>query len=162
FDPTDPVYRRLRYVRYADDFLLGFAGPKKEAEAIRERLGEVLGQKLRLTMSREETLITHAVDEKAKFLGYQVTATRGGRLLAANGQSATNGQCALLMPQWVERKYENRYGRRGKVVHRAELLCESEYTIVQRYQAVLRGVYNFYCMATNVGKRMSRIKWTLE
>jgi group II intron reverse transcriptase/maturase len=162
FDPTDPVYRRLRYVRYADDFLLGFAGPKQEAEAIRERLGEFLGQKLRLTMSREKTLITHAVDEKAKFLGYEVTVTRCGSLLAANGQRATNGHIALLMPQWVERKYENRYGRRGKVVHRAELLCESEYTIVQRYQAVLRGVYNFYCMATNVGKRMSRIKWTLE
>ena len=29
-DPLDPGYRRLRYVRYADDILLGFAGPKAE------------------------------------------------------------------------------------------------------------------------------------
>jgi len=31
----DPDYRRLRYLRYADDFLLGFAGPRSEAEEIK-------------------------------------------------------------------------------------------------------------------------------
>ena len=40
-DPDDPGYRRLRYVRYADDILLGFAGPKAEAEEIKRRLGAV-------------------------------------------------------------------------------------------------------------------------
>ena len=37
-DPDDPAYRRLHYVRYADDWLLGFAGPKAEAETIKDRL----------------------------------------------------------------------------------------------------------------------------
>lgn len=35
-DMSDPGYRRLRYVRYADDTLLGFAGPKAEAEEIKQ------------------------------------------------------------------------------------------------------------------------------
>jgi group II intron reverse transcriptase/maturase len=68
-DPLDPDYRRLRYVRYADDFLLGFIGPKNEAEKVRERLDEFLEQRLKLTLSKEKTLITHAADDKAKFLG---------------------------------------------------------------------------------------------
>lgn len=47
-DPNDPDYRRLRYVRYADDWLLGFAGPKHEAEEIKARIGEFLRDELRL------------------------------------------------------------------------------------------------------------------
>src|SRR5262249_10276225 len=43
-------------------------------------------------------------------------------------------------------------------------LPETDYTILQRYQAVLRGLYNYYCMATNVGspRRMGRILRILE
>jgi group II intron reverse transcriptase/maturase len=161
-DPNDQGYRRLRYIRYADDFLFGFIGPKKEAEAIRDRLGEFLNQKLKLTLSMEKTLITHAVDEKAKFLGYEITVTREGSLISENGKRATNGKIALLMPQKVVHKYRDRYSKRGKILHRAELLADTDYTILQRYQSVLQGVYNFYCMAVNVSSRMSDLKWILE
>src|SRR5262249_40269117 len=71
-DPLDEGYRRLRYVRYADDFLLGFVGPASEARAVRDRIGEFLAEKLKLTLSAEKTLITHAGDDKARFLGYEI------------------------------------------------------------------------------------------
>jgi group II intron reverse transcriptase/maturase len=161
-DPRDPGYRRLRFVRYADDFLLGFTGPRNEAEGIRERLGEYLRDHLKLTLSPEKTLITHAHDEKAKFLGHEITVTRCGSLVSANGRRTTNGNIAVLMPRKVVFKYREKYGKEGKIIHKAELLTEAEYTIVSRYQSVLRGIYNFYCMAVNVSKRMSRIKWILE
>jgi hypothetical protein len=61
--PYDPDYRRLRYTRYADDFILGFVGPKEEAEEIRQRLGDFLKANLKLTFSAEKTLITHAADD---------------------------------------------------------------------------------------------------
>jgi len=162
--PCDPDYRRLRYIRYADDFLLGFTGPKKEAEEIRQRLGEYLEAHLELTLSAEKTLITHATDDKAKFLGYEITVTRCGSLLSDNGRRTTNGNIALLMPRKVVDKYRDRYSRKGKIVHRAELIAETDYTIIQRYQSVLRGLYNYYCMAVNVGnkKRMTYLKWMLE
>jgi group II intron reverse transcriptase/maturase len=159
---VDPDFRRLHYLRYADDFLLGFAGPKDEAEAIRDRLGEFLSQKLTLTLSAEKTLITHGADEKAKFLGYEITVTKEGSLISENGKRATNGCIALLMPQQVVHKYRDRFSKGGKPVHRPDVLDDSDYTIIQRYQSVLRGVYNYYCMAVNVAKRMNGIKWTLE
>ena len=161
-EPLDPNFRRLKYIRYADDFLLGFAGPKKEAEDIRDRLGEFLGQKLKLTLSKEKTLITHAVDEKANFLGYEITVTRSNSLISEDGRRATNGKIALLMPRKVVQRYRTLYSKKGKIHHRSELLADTDYTILQRYQAVLRGVYNFYCMATNVSKRMNFIRWILE
>lgn len=162
YDPCDPNFRRLRYVRYADDFLLGLIGPKEEAEKIRDRLEEFLAQKLKLTLSPEKTLITHAHDDKAKFLGHEITVTKANDRIADDGRRATNGKIALLMPRRVVEKYVERYSRGGKPIHKAELRDETTYTIVSRFQAVLRGVYNFYCMAGNVRRRMDRIKWTLE
>jgi hypothetical protein len=66
------------------------------------------------------------------------------------------------MPLKVVAKYRARFSKRGKVIHRAELMAESDYTIVSRYQSILRGLYNYYCMASNVSGRMSRIKWILQ
>ena len=66
----DPNYRRLKYCRYADDFILGFIGPKSEAEAVKETIATFLKEKLHLEMSASKTLITHARTEQAKFLGY--------------------------------------------------------------------------------------------
>jgi retron-type reverse transcriptase len=68
-DPNDPGYRRLRYCRYADDTMLGFAGPKAEAEEIKQRLAAFLRDDLRLELSPDKTLITHARSQRARFLG---------------------------------------------------------------------------------------------
>ena len=59
-------------MRYADDFLLGFIGPRDEAEAIKRRIGEFLRDQLKLELSEEKTLITHARTEHARFLGYDI------------------------------------------------------------------------------------------
>jgi group II intron reverse transcriptase/maturase len=67
-DPNDPVFRRLRYVRYADDWLLGFIGPKAEAEKIKRQLGAFLHEQLKLELSQEKTLVTHARTAAARFL----------------------------------------------------------------------------------------------
>ena len=70
--PNDPDHRRLRYVRYADDFLLGFVGPMTEAKEIKERIATFLGTELKLTLSAAKTLITHANTGRARFLGYAI------------------------------------------------------------------------------------------
>ena len=43
----DENYRRLRYVRYADDFLLGFTGSKADAEEIKEEIGRFLKREIK-------------------------------------------------------------------------------------------------------------------
>src|SRR5260370_2349260 len=72
-DPRDPGFRRLRYARYADDHLLGFTGPKAEAEEIKARLAAFLRDDLKLELNQEKTLITHGRSGAARFLGYEIT-----------------------------------------------------------------------------------------
>lgn len=94
-DPYDLDYRRLRYVRYADDTLFGFAGPREEAEDSKRQLGEFLRDHLKLELSEEKTLITHAHTEVARFLGYEIATqhetTKHDRL----GHRSVNGRIVL-------------------------------------------------------------------
>ena len=90
-------YRRLRYVRYADDHLLGFVGPRAEAEQIKQRLTQFLRDDLRLELSQEKTLITHARTGAARFLGYEITVQHSNRKIT-RGRRAVNGVVRLRVP----------------------------------------------------------------
>jgi len=148
-DPNDPGYRRLRYVRYADDFLLGFAGPKAEADEIRDKLRKFLDDELNLELSEAKTLITHATDEAACFLGYELSAMHANDKITT-GQRAVNGVIKLKMPlKFVEERCAL-YRKDGKPVHRAALLNDEDFSIISKYQSELRGYYQYYQMAQNV------------
>src|SRR5260370_31676715 len=76
YSQDDDTYRRLFYVRYADDTLFGFAGPRQEAEEIKQQLSQFLRETLKLEMLQDKTLITHASSEKARFLNYHRSEER--------------------------------------------------------------------------------------
>lgn len=154
-------YRRLRYVRYADDFLLGFAGPRQEAEEIKCRLKEFLHEELKLELSEEKTLITHARTQPARFLGYEVMVLDDDCKRAANGRRNLNGQIALKVPVAVIKEKCGRDMRNGKAVHRTELLHHSVFSIVSQYQAEYRGLVQYYLLANNI-HRLHRLKWVME
>jgi hypothetical protein len=93
-DPRDPGYRRLRYSRYADDHLLGFVGPRAEAEAITDQLARLLRDELALELNADKTLITHARTRAARYLGYEITVQYGDSKITA-GRRSVNGRIAL-------------------------------------------------------------------
>jgi group II intron reverse transcriptase/maturase len=159
-DPHDPDYRRLYYVRYADDFLLGFAGPKSEAEAIRDRLSAFLAQELRLELSAEKTLVTHAHTEKARFLGYDISVTQCDTKITGNRRSA-NGGIALRMPSSFVAARSRFYTRDGKPIHRKERTHDSDYSIVCGYPSEYRGFVQYYQLAENIAW-LSRLHWVMR
>jgi len=117
-DPADPDYRRLRYVRYADDTLLGFIGPRHEAEAIKRQLQAFLRDTLKLELSEEKTLITHAASQAARFLGYEIAVLTDDEKRDRRGYRSINGQIGLTAPSTVAQDACRRYMRHGKAVHR--------------------------------------------
>jgi group II intron reverse transcriptase/maturase len=94
-DPIDPDYRRLRYIRYADDWLLGFSGPRCEAEAIKRDIGAFLRDELKLELSETKTLITHARSQPARFLGYHIAVLHNDRKHDRRGHRSLNGQIGV-------------------------------------------------------------------
>lgn len=160
-DTHDPEYRRLRYIRYADDFLLGFAGPRNEAEEIKTRTGEFLGDSLKLELSGSKTLITHGRTEAARFLGYEVTVQHSDTRLDAHGRRTVNGGIGLRVPLDVVRAKSAKYMANGKPWHRGERLYDSPYSIVHQYQAEFRGLANYYRLAVNLDS-LSYLRWAME
>ncbi len=159
-DPMDPGYRRLRYVRYADDVLLGFTGPKAEAEQIKARLAEFLRETLGLELSQPKTLITHARSQPARFLGYHVRVQHCDTKLT-RGRREANGKIALRVPPDVIKAQCARYRQHGKPWHRSRLQNLDDYDIVRIYGAEYRGVANYYLLAQNAW-RLGTLEWNAE
>jgi len=166
-DTNDPNYRRLYYCRYADDFLLGYIGPKAEAEEIKEKLATFIKEELLLEMSPEKTLITHATTQAAKFLGYEIVNQQNDAKrkpdgkLHSKGYRNANGRIGLRLPIRVLEEKRKEYQKAGKVVTRNFLLEESDFTIVARYGAEYRGYVNYYILAQNV-HWLHKLYWDME
>jgi len=163
--PKDPDYRRLRYCRYADDFALAFIGPKGEAEEIKRLLTAFLRDELKLNLSEEKTLITHARSGAARFLGYEITIlqddAKRSRTKAGDKRRSINGGVGLRVPRAVIQEKCARYEQRGKPIPRSELLNESDYTILTTYQLEYRGLVEYYRLAYNLHS-LQRLKWVME
>ena len=150
-DVNDPGYRRLRYTRYADDHLLGFAGPKHEAEEIKTRLAEFLRDDLGLELNAGKTLITHARTQAAKFLGYEITVQH------ARSRPAINGSVGLRVPRKVIKEKCGPYLKHGKPEYRTELLNLDDHQIISTYGAEYRGIAQYYLLAGDVS-RLNRLE----
>jgi hypothetical protein len=159
-DPMDPGYRRLKYIRYADDHILGFIGPKAEAEQIKASLAAFLRETLALELNPSKTLITHARTRAARFLGYEITVQHGNTKLTGGIRSA-NGRIALRVPRDVITTKCAPYRRRGKPWHRPQFQNLPDYDIVRIYGAEYRGIVNYYRLAQDVW-RLSALHWNAE
>jgi group II intron reverse transcriptase/maturase len=156
-DPMDPGYRRLTYCRYADDILLGFIGPKAEAEEIRSRLARFLRETLALELNQAKTLITHARTRAARFLGYEITIQHSDTKITG-GRRTVNGSVALKVPRDVITAKCAPYRHRGKPWHRSQLQNLPDYDIVRIYGAEYRGIVNYYQLAQDAW-RLNTLCW---
>jgi group II intron reverse transcriptase/maturase len=160
-DPNDPNYRRLYYIRYADDTLFGFAGPKEEIEEIKQCLSEFLRDTLKLELSQEKTLITHARTEAARFLGYDIVTQHKDQKRDRSQHRSLNGHIGLRLPNDVVEKKLALYMRDGKPISRPELLFNEDYTIMNQYQSEYRGLVQYYLLAQNVSW-LWRLHWIMQ
>jgi group II intron reverse transcriptase/maturase len=155
-DCDDPGYRRLRYTRYADDVLLGFAGPKAEVEEIKQRLTQFLRDDLHLELSDRKTLITHARTSAARFLGYEIATQTG-----TGGRKSLNGTIALRVPTPVIKASCAPYLAGGTPAAQRALQNLDDYSIVAVYGARYRGIVQYYLHAGDV-HRWDRLRWVME
>jgi len=157
-EPMDPKYKRLKYVRYCDDFIIGIVGSKEDAQAVKNDLEQFLRKELKIELSREKTLITHT-NKFAKFLGYNITISRDQTLRKDSKgvkKRYYSYNCRLYTPKntWVD-KLKSLGALRIKKdgtwqpMHRPELLYLSDIEILSIYNAEIRGLYNYYALSYN-------------
>lgn len=165
-DTHDPHFRRLKYVRYADDFVLGFIGTKAEAETIKTTIDAFLREKLHLEMSEEKTLITHARTEYARFLGYSLSVYHADDKISPRQGTKTktrsiNGVIRLGIPYGLIDEKAKRYMRNGEVREEPALLFYSDAQIIDIYQQRFRGIAEYYKYAAD-RRKLGKLKHIME
>lgn len=154
--------KKIKYVRYADDFLIAVNGNRQDCEKIKQELTEFISTTLKMELSQEKTLITHS-NTPARFLGYDVRVRRDQQI-KPKGKFKTrsmNNKVELNIPfkdkiekflfsnGIVKQRSDN-----GKLepIHRPQLLNRTDLEIVTIYNAELRGICNYYGLASNFNK----------
>jgi hypothetical protein len=151
----------LKYCRYADDFILGFTGTKAEAQVIKQQLTTFLRDTLKLELSAEKTLITHARHDRAHFLGYEIHALHADDKHDHRGQRCINGSIGLRVPKCVIHDHCTKYMRCGKPYHLMQRTNDSVYSIMAQYQTEYRGVVQYYRLAYNM-HQLGSLKWVMQ
>ncbi len=173
-DSMDETYRRLRYVRYADDFLIGVIGSKADCVKIKSDITNYMEENLKLELSQEKTLITNA-QKPAKFLGFEVSVRRSDAVKRNKNNVPVryyNGKIVLKVAiETVRNKLEEYSAIRYKVENgrqvwfakfRGNLMKKKIEDIVAAYNSEIRGFYNYYCIANNVAYALSKFGYIME
>jgi len=173
-DQKDDGFVRLKYVRYADDWIVGIIGPHQLAEEIKEKIGQFLKSKLDLTLGQEKTRITNTRSEEAEFLGYRIRLGRSDKeqkvTKSTNGSGrvfarrSTGMQVVLKAPieKVLKRLAQKGFcDGQGKPQHKRSWVILDEDQIINLFSSVNRGLQQYYRPADNWGA-MRRIQYVLQ
>ena len=173
-DAMDADFRRLQYVRYADDFLISVIGSKSECETIKADITQFMREQLKLELSDEKTLITHAQD-KAKFLGYEIFIRKSDAVKRNRDgvlKRDFNGAVVLTLNSAVKQKKLTEYNALevrnidGKDIWwskpRRYMTPMKPEDILAQYNAEIRGLYNYYSLAANVSKECASFAFIMK
>ena len=173
-NPMDADFRRLQYVRYADDFIIGIIGAKEDARAVKQEVSSYIASQLKLELSDEKTLVTKATD-RAKFLGFEIRVTPQSNLTkkTKSGTKARNfsGHVMLEVPASA---IQNKLLELGamkievhnkteiwKPIHRGNLVGRTDLSILDQYNGEVRGFCNYYSIANNRPK-LHKFRYIME
>lgn len=166
--PSDPNFRRLYYVRYADDWLIAIRGPLSETREILEKINNFLKNELKLELSASKTLITKPSEKPALFLGTLISISSHSTFYAGkNGQRLKAvSQIQMLAP--LDRIYTKLAAANmmdletKKGIPRFLWYAENKEAIIKLYNSVFRGYLNYYSFANNRSRVASSLEWILK
>ena len=173
-EEMDAGYRRMKYARYADDFLVGIIGSKQDAQRIKQDIKNFLADRLALELSDEKTLVTHT-EKSAKFLGYEITVRKSndqrrdrlGRLRRTYGKrvclNVSTETVRKKLFDWGVLELTNRNGKEiWKPKCKSGLIFNDDLEILDSYNREIVGFYNYYSIANNCAHALNSFSYIME
>jgi group II intron reverse transcriptase/maturase len=168
-DGHDPNFRRMSYVRYVDDFLIGIIGDKQDCIEVREKIKEFLEINLNLTLSIEKSKITHSTKDSALFLGYRIHGTPLSKMpvrynkLGNLTRRATRMQLDGPIDRIVKRLHEKGFAKKsGNPTRNGKFIHLNVYDMIEHFKSIERGILNYYGLASNYGRVAARVHYILK
>ena len=150
--------KKMKYVRYADDFIIAVNGSKEDCIEIKRQFADFISSTLKMELSEEKTLITHS-NTHARFLGYDVRVRRSNQIKKSGkiSKRTLHNMVELNIPledkimKFLFSKNVIAQKKDGTIepVHRNRLIRCTPLEIVNTYNAELRGLCNYYSLGSN-------------
>lgn len=159
-DQMDRGYSRIKYCRYADDFVIGIWNDKATAERVKDFAEDFLENELLIQLNKEKTIITNLKDNNVRFLGYEISKS-GKHKYTNNNRTGffVNETIHLLVPSDVVNKHIAKYSKNGKAIHLPQRINQSDFDTLMQYNAEIRGLYNYYSLATDVSTKINKVRF---
>lgn len=138
-------------------------GSKSLAEEIKSKIADFLEKELKLKLNLEKTLITNLSDQRVRFLGYEIAKTRENGYIKKNTlghkKRSANETIQLLVPADAINKRLEPFTKNGKSVHHNARINDPVLDIIATYNSEIRGLYNYYSLATDVSTKVGTYKF---
>jgi group II intron reverse transcriptase/maturase len=162
-DQMDSDYLRVKYVRYADDFVICIDGSKEFAEQIKQDVTLFLKETLKLELNADKTLITNLKDKRVRFLGYELSKSHEDTKVTENSNGikrrSVNETIQLLLPgEAITRKLQP-FTEKGKAASFKARVGLPILDIINEYNAEIRGLYNYYSLAMDVSAKLGKFRY---
>lgn len=161
-DPMDPNFKRIKYVRYADDFVVLVIGSYSDAEKMRARIKDFLLNNCGLTLNLDKTLISNIRKPGFKFLGADckradmtknhVVRLKENVTVRATTRLRVNIDLNKVYKKLVSigvAKWDNENNMVPRGTAKNALINLSHADIVAFYSSKIRGLVSFYSFAGN-------------
>ena len=162
-DQMDGDYARVKYVRYADDFVICVDGSKEMAEQIKSNVTLFLRKNLKLELNADKTLITNLKDERVRFLGYELSKSHDNTIIKKGStgikRRSVNETIQLLVPAEVINRHIQPFTENGKASSFKPRVNLPMLDIINEYNSEIRGLYNYYSLATDVSVKLNKFKY---
>ncbi len=169
----DPDFIRIKYLRYADDWIVGVWGSHALAEEIKQDIKTFLHDHLRLTLNEDKTRITHARTEEAFFLGTVLKLGGQGEAkltLQTNGHGkafkrrSTGWETVMKapLPKLLKRVSDRGFcTKEGTPTPKSGWAYLDVDQLIRLYSGINRGVQNYYRFTDNWA-HLQRIQYILQ
>jgi group II intron reverse transcriptase/maturase len=161
-NPFDRDFKRLYYVRYVDDFVVGVIGSREDAVELEKKIRTFLKNELKLTLSSEKTLITHFSKQYITFLGTLIKGTweREKKLAAVKRKGVTRKErvtsrtvlkapIKLLFEKATLNGFFKKRNNEFAPTYVGRCINLDHEDILLYYNSVIHGILNYYSFANN-------------
>nr|WPM94723.1 hypothetical protein [Ceratocystis fimbriata] len=165
----DPNFKRIMYIRYADDFVVLTSSSKNEVIHIKNNIKDILKNKCGSELNDEKTTITN-IRQTFDFLGARIRKPLNNNFLVNRKGSRIKVQTRMLVLAPIEELIDKLVktgfaykDKNGDVLPQAynALINMDHYSIITFYNSKINGLLNYYSFATNYN-RLRFILWNLQ
>ena len=161
----DSNFKKLVYIRYADDWIIGIRGSKKECVNIKGKIKDFLKNELDLELSETKTKITNSNKEVAEFLSVRIK--RSNHVTFSNKRNVLTRKVRNLrltapIDRVTKKLAINGFMKENSPYPKFIWMQESKDAIILLYNSVYKGIIQYYRFADNFNNLSSKVHYILK